>query len=60
MTQAVVLMDGRPQDDVAEPAQVLWLAGVEAFAVGVEDAVDLELREMDSEPHDIHVFSVDT
>ncbi|XP_031725990.1 collagen alpha-3(VI) chain-like isoform X2 [Anarrhichthys ocellatus] len=56
----VVLTDGRSQDDVAEPAQVLWLAGVEVFAVGVQDAVDSELREMASKPHDIHVFSVDT
>lgn len=56
----VVLTDGRSQDDVAEPAQVLWLAGVEVFAVGVQDAVDSELREMASKPHDIHVFSVDS
>lgn len=56
----VVLTDGRSQDDVAEPAQVLWLAGVEVFAVGVQDAVDSELREMASKPHDTHVFSVDS
>lgn len=56
----VVLTDGRSQDDVAEPAQVLHLAGVEVFAVGVQDAVDWELREMASMPHDTHVFSVDS
>lgn len=56
----VVLTDGRSQDDVAEPAQVLRLAGVEVFAVGVQDAVDWELREMASQPHDTHVFSVDS
>lgn len=56
----VVLTDGRSQDDVAEPAQVLRMAGVEMFAVGVQDAVDSELREMASQPHDAHVFSVDT
>lgn len=56
----VVLTDGRSQDDVAEPAQVLHLAGVEVFAVGVQDAVDFELREMASQPHDTHVFNVDT
>ncbi|XP_041663504.1 collagen alpha-3(VI) chain [Cheilinus undulatus] len=56
----VVLTDGRSQDDVAEPAQVLQLAGVEVFAVGVQDAVDFELREMASQPHDTHVFNVDT
>ncbi|XP_028446287.1 collagen alpha-3(VI) chain-like [Perca flavescens] len=56
----VVLTDGRSQDDVAEPAQVLCLAGVEVFAVGVQDAVDSELRDMASKPHDTHVFSVDS
>lgn len=56
----VVLTDGRSQDDVAEPAQVLRIAGVEVFAVGVQDAVDWELREMASHPHNTHVFSVDT
>ncbi|XP_047198474.1 collagen alpha-3(VI) chain isoform X2 [Hippoglossus stenolepis] len=56
----VVLTDGRSQDDVVEPAQVLRMAGVEVFAVGVQDAVDSELREMASRPHDTHVFSVDS
>ncbi|XP_056145051.1 collagen alpha-3(VI) chain-like isoform X2 [Lampris incognitus] len=56
----VVLTDGRSQDDVAEPAQVLRLAGVEVFAVGVQDAVDWELREMASLPHSSHMFSVDS
>lgn len=56
----VVLTDGRSQDDVAKPAQVLQLAGVEVFAVGVQNAVDSELREMASQPHDTHVFSVDS
>ncbi|XP_069554855.1 collagen alpha-3(VI) chain-like [Brachyistius frenatus] len=56
----VVLTDGRSQDDVVEPAQVLRLAGVEMFAVGVQDAVDSELRDMASQPHDTHVFSVDS
>lgn len=56
----VVLTDGRSQDDVAEPAQVLHLADVKVFAVGVQDAVDSELREMASKPYDTHVFSVDS
>lgn len=56
----VVLTDGRSQDDVVEPAQVLRLAGVEVFAVGVQNAVELELREMASQPPDTHVFSVDS
>lgn len=56
----VVLTDGRSQDDVSEPAQVLQMAGVEMFAVGVQDAVDSELREMASRPHDTHMFNVDS
>lgn len=56
----VVLTDGRSQDDVSEPAQVLQMAGVEMFAVGVQDAVDSELREMASRPHETHVFNVDS
>ncbi|CDQ71232.1 unnamed protein product [Oncorhynchus mykiss] len=61
VAQAVVILtDGRSQDDVAEPAQVLRLAGVSMFAVGVQDAVDWELREMASVPQDIHIFSVDS
>ncbi|XP_037832059.1 collagen alpha-3(VI) chain isoform X2 [Kryptolebias marmoratus] len=56
----VVLTDGRSQDDVSEPAQVLQMAGVEMFAVGVQDAVDSELREMASQPHETHVFNVDS
>uniref|UniRef100_A0A673B668 VWFA domain-containing protein n=1 Tax=Sphaeramia orbicularis TaxID=375764 RepID=A0A673B668_9TELE len=56
----VVLTDGRSQDDVSEPAKVLHLAGVEVFTVGVQDAVDWELREMASKPHDTHIFSVDS
>ncbi|KAM6934552.1 collagen alpha-3(VI) chain [Xenentodon cancila] len=56
----VVLTDGRSQDDVAEPAQMLQMAGVEMFAVGVQDAMDSELREMSSQPYDTHVFNVDS
>ncbi|MEQ2191377.1 hypothetical protein XENOCAPTIV_027556 [Xenoophorus captivus] len=51
----VVLTDGRSQDDVGEPAKVLQMAGVQMFAVGVQDAVDWELREMASQPQETHV-----
>lgn len=57
--QVVVVLEYRcSQDDVAVPAQVLQLAGMELFTVGVQDAVDSELREMASQPDDTHVFSV--
>ncbi|MED6235418.1 hypothetical protein ATANTOWER_025672, partial [Ataeniobius toweri] len=56
----VILTDGRSQDDVGEPAKVLQMAGVQMFAVGVQDAVDWELREMASQPQETHVFNVDS
>lgn len=56
----VVLTDGRSQDDVTEPSRVLHLAEVEVFAVGVQDALDSELREMASKPFNAHVFSVES
>lgn len=40
--------------------QVLWLASVKVFAVGVQDTVDWELREMASALQDTLVFSVDS
>uniref|UniRef100_A0AAV2K4D5 Collagen alpha-3(VI) chain-like n=1 Tax=Knipowitschia caucasica TaxID=637954 RepID=A0AAV2K4D5_KNICA len=56
----VVLTDGRSQDDVLEPARVLQMAQVNVFAVGVQDAMDAELKEMASEPYDSHVFSLES
>uniref|UniRef100_A0A8C6TA85 VWFA domain-containing protein n=1 Tax=Neogobius melanostomus TaxID=47308 RepID=A0A8C6TA85_9GOBI len=56
----VVLTDGRSQDDVTEPAHVLHLAEVEVFAVGVQDALDSELRDLASKPYNTHVFSVES
>uniref|UniRef100_A0A8C6U6J4 Collagen, type VI, alpha 3 n=1 Tax=Neogobius melanostomus TaxID=47308 RepID=A0A8C6U6J4_9GOBI len=56
----VVLTDGRSQDDVTEPAHALHLAEVEVFAVGVQDALDSELRDLASKPYNTHVFSVES
>ncbi|XP_064166856.1 collagen alpha-3(VI) chain-like isoform X2 [Anguilla rostrata] len=56
----VVLTDGRSQDDVAPPSSVLKMAGVDVFAVGVQDAAMWELREMASAPLDMHVYNVDS
>ncbi|KAJ8350518.1 hypothetical protein SKAU_G00256480 [Synaphobranchus kaupii] len=55
----VVLTDGRSQDDVAPPSSVLKMAGVDVFAVGVQDAAMWELREMASATLDTHVYNVD-
>ncbi|NXT91074.1 CO6A3 protein, partial [Anhinga rufa] len=55
----IVLTDGRSQDDVALPSSVLKSAHVNMFAVGVQDAVEGELKEIASEPFDMHLFNVE-
>ncbi|MBN3321498.1 CO6A3 protein, partial [Atractosteus spatula] len=56
----IVLTDGRSQDDVIPPSAVLKLANVDMFAVGVQHAVEWELKEIASKPFDTHVYNVDT
>ncbi|KAM7097033.1 collagen alpha-3(VI) chain isoform 11-T11 [Ciconia maguari] len=55
----IVLTDGRSQDDVALPSSVLKSARVNMFAVGVQDAVEGELKEIASEPFDMHLFNLE-
>ncbi|XP_055667800.1 collagen alpha-3(VI) chain isoform X9 [Falco peregrinus] len=55
----IVLTDGRSQDDVALPSSVLKSAHVNMFAVGVQDAVEGELKEIASEPFDMHLFNLE-
>ncbi|XP_054064134.1 collagen alpha-3(VI) chain isoform X6 [Rissa tridactyla] len=55
----IVLTDGRSQDDVALPSSVLKSARVNMFAVGVQDAVEGELKEIASEPFDKHLFNLE-
>ncbi|KAM6396749.1 LOW QUALITY PROTEIN: collagen alpha-3(VI) chain [Pluvialis apricaria] len=55
----IVLTDGRSQDDVALPSSVLKSARVNMFAVGVQDAVEGELKEIASEPFDTHLFNLE-
>ncbi|XP_077774808.1 collagen alpha-3(VI) chain isoform X7 [Podarcis muralis] len=54
----IVLTDGRSQDDVALPSSVLKSADVNMFAIGVQDAVEGELKEIASEPLDVHLFNL--
>uniref|UniRef100_A0A670XMQ9 Collagen type VI alpha 3 chain n=1 Tax=Pseudonaja textilis TaxID=8673 RepID=A0A670XMQ9_PSETE len=42
----IVLTDGRSQDDVALPSSILKTAEVNMFAIGVQDAVEWELKEI--------------
>ncbi|XP_066544595.1 collagen alpha-3(VI) chain [Amia ocellicauda] len=55
----VVLTDGRSQDDVIPPSSALKLAGVHMFAIGVQDAVEWELKEMASDPLETHMYNVE-
>uniref|UniRef100_A0A8D0GWS9 Collagen alpha-3(VI) chain n=1 Tax=Sphenodon punctatus TaxID=8508 RepID=A0A8D0GWS9_SPHPU len=55
----IVLTDGRSQDDVALPSSVLKSADVNMFAIGVQDAVEGELKEIASEPLDTHLFNLE-
>ncbi|XP_067884650.1 matrilin-3-like [Heterodontus francisci] len=57
---AIIVTDGRPQDQVAEIAASARAAGIEIFAVGVDRADMQSLRLMASEPLDDHVFYVET
>uniref|UniRef100_A0A8C3HUR3 Collagen type VI alpha 3 chain n=1 Tax=Chrysemys picta bellii TaxID=8478 RepID=A0A8C3HUR3_CHRPI len=55
----IVLTDGRSPDDVALPSSVLKSADVNVFAVGVQDAMEGELKEVVSEPRDTHLFNLE-
>lgn len=57
---AVVITNGKSQDNVEEPAIALRRAGVTVFAVGIKDANKAELLEMASYPKSKFVFTVDS
>ncbi|XP_077971175.1 sushi, von Willebrand factor type A, EGF and pentraxin domain-containing protein 1-like isoform X2 [Styela clava] len=55
---ALILTDGRSQDDVGNPAREMRNAGIRVVAVGVGDADVNELKLMASPPHDSTVYHV--
>lgn len=57
---AVVITDGESQDNVTEAAAALRRAGVTVYAVGVQNANEVELNQIASHPPNKHVFIVDT
>ncbi|XP_054425331.1 matrilin-3 isoform X2 [Pteronotus mesoamericanus] len=57
---AIIVTDGRPQDQVNEVAARARAAGIELYAVGVDRADMESLKMMASEPLDEHVFYVET
>ncbi|KAM9353570.1 collagen alpha-6(VI) chain-like [Symphorus nematophorus] len=57
---AVVITDGKSQDDVTNAAIYLRRAGVTVYAVGIAEANATELKEIASDPASTHVFNVDS
>lgn len=57
---AVVITDGRSQDDVSTPAANLRRAGVTVYAVGVKDADKAQLHQLASYPTNKHMFLVNS
>uniref|UniRef100_A0A087Y492 Matrilin 2 n=1 Tax=Poecilia formosa TaxID=48698 RepID=A0A087Y492_POEFO len=52
----IVFTDGRSQDDVSEWASKAKTAGVTMYALGVGKAIEQELREIASEPAEMHLY----
>lgn len=57
---AIIVTDGRPQDKVEDISAAARSSGIEIYAVGVDRADLASLRLMASQPHDDHVFYVET
>ncbi|KAM4723815.1 uncharacterized protein FYW61_014498 isoform 2-T2 [Anableps anableps] len=57
---AIIVTDGRPQDKVEEVSATARASGIEIYAVGVDRADMASLQLMASQPHDDHVFYVET
>lgn len=57
---AIIVTDGRPQDNVEEVSAAARASGIEIYAVGVDRADMTSLQLMASQPHDDHVFYVET
>ncbi|XP_034384335.1 matrilin-3a isoform X1 [Cyclopterus lumpus] len=57
---AIIVTDGRPQDQVEEVSAAARASGIEIYAVGVDRADMRSLQLMASIPLDDHVFYVET
>nr|XP_033497526.1 collagen alpha-6(VI) chain-like isoform X1 [Epinephelus lanceolatus] len=55
---AVVITDGKSQDNVESHAQNLKRKGIVLYAIGIKDADEEQLKEIANEPHSQHVYSV--
>ncbi|KAG7249841.1 hypothetical protein CRUP_006411, partial [Coryphaenoides rupestris] len=57
---AIIVTDGRPQDQVEEVSAAARASGIEIYAVGVDRADMGSLQQMASVPLEDHVFYVET
>ncbi|XP_062857539.1 matrilin-3a [Trichomycterus rosablanca] len=57
---AIIVTDGRPQDQVEEVSAAARASGIEMYAVGVDRADMRSLKLMASNPLEDHVFYVET
>uniref|UniRef100_A0A3Q3LHP0 Matrilin 3 n=1 Tax=Mastacembelus armatus TaxID=205130 RepID=A0A3Q3LHP0_9TELE len=57
---AIIVTDGRPQDQVEEVSAAARASGIEIYAVGVDRADMRSLQQMASIPLEDHVFYVET
>ncbi|XP_010771542.1 matrilin-3a isoform X1 [Notothenia coriiceps] len=57
---AIIVTDGRPQDQVEEVSAAARASGIEIYAVGVDRADMRSLQQMASTPLEEHVFYVET
>ncbi|KAJ3609661.1 hypothetical protein NHX12_024177 [Muraenolepis orangiensis] len=55
---AILVTDGRSQDYVLEPSKEAAASGIRVFAVGIGEALKVELEEIAAEPKNAHVFHV--
>ncbi|KAF7644376.1 hypothetical protein LDENG_00223020 [Lucifuga dentata] len=55
---AVVITDGKSQDNVEPHAKDLKRKGIVLYAIGIKEADEEQLKEIASEPHSQHVYSV--
>uniref|UniRef100_A0A3Q3X029 VWFA domain-containing protein n=1 Tax=Mola mola TaxID=94237 RepID=A0A3Q3X029_MOLML len=56
---AVVITDGKSQDNVETHAQELKGKGIVLYAIGIKDADEEQLKEIANEPHGQHVYTDD-
>lgn len=55
---AIVITDGKSQDDVELHAQELKRKGIVLYAIGIKEADEDQPKDIANEPHSQHVYSV--